>query len=317
MTTNKTIVTACDANYLWGALLLIVSIRKFNLNTKIVVSVYDFTEEQMAYLSQFPDVEVVEGINPGNQCVCVMKPQAILAAKTDWVIWMDSDCIVTHDITDLLVTTQDGIQMRFREKEENATVYRNYYKKIDKVGLIPEEVLETWRQDIGERETSRIETVGQTNCFVIHKDSYPFIYKWQSQMLKVLPSRLANVYNKKDQAYSMTDESVFNSLFAYSNEIPKISKYLLDIGNPPYLVHFGLAQKPWTGWSVKTLRYYKLVQDLLEWARIEGYSLPPIPKPMHVANRTGEYCKAYMGSIVATAKYKLSTLRYSVLRNFK
>ncbi len=317
MTIDKTIVTACDSNYIWGALLLIMSIKKFNVKVKIVVTVYDFTEDQKEFLSQFPDVEVIDGINPGKQCVCVMKPQAILAAKTDWVIWMDSDCIVTHDITDLLVTSQDGIQMRFREIEENATVYRNYYQKRDKVGFIPAEVLETWRSDVGEREKSRIKTVGQTNCFVIHKDNYPFIYKWQSQMLKVLPGRLENVYNKKDKAYSMTDESVFNSLFAFAKEVPEVSKYLLDVGNPPYLVHFGLAQKPWTGWNSKTLKYYNLVQELLEWTRMEGYALPPIPKTMLKANKSSEYLKAYVGSFIATVKYKISTFRYFVLRKYK
>jgi len=317
MNTDKTIVTACDANYIWGALLLVMSLRKFKVQAKIVVSVYDFNEKQISYLSQFPDVEVVEGENPGDQCVCIMKPQAIFSAKTDWVIWMDADCIVTHDVTDMLVTSEDGIQIRFREKEENGTVYRNYYRKTDRVGSIPEEVLSTWRYNVGEREESRFDTVCQTNCFVIHRDNFPFIYKWQDQMLKVLPGRLVNVYNKKDPAYSMTDESVLNSIMAFAKEIPVVSKYLLDQGTPPYLVHFGLAQKPWVGWNTRMLRYYDLIQELLEWSRIQGYVLPPIPKAMYRGNKSSEFFKAYVSGTLNTTRYQLSSFSRNILRKYR
>jgi hypothetical protein len=317
MNTDKTIVTACDANYIWGALLLIISLKKYNVRAKIVVNAYDFDDQQIEYLKQFPDVEVVIGENPGKQCVCIMKPQAIFSAHTEWVIWMDADCVVTKDITDMLVTSRDGIQIRFREKQENATVYRNYYRRSDTVGDIPKEVLEIWRRDLNERETSRIKTVGQTNCFVIHRDSFPFIYKWQDQMLKVLPGQLLNVYNRGDSAYSMTDESVLNSLMAFSKEMPVISKYLLDEGNPPYLVHFGLAQKPWMGWNMKTLKYYTFVQELLEWSKIQGYLLPPIPNSMRLGNKNTEFLKACYTGVTSGTKYRLSNFLRNILRKFR
>ncbi|MBN2830466.1 MAG: hypothetical protein JXR56_09125 [Candidatus Cloacimonetes bacterium] len=317
MNTDKTIVTACDANYIWGALLLIMSLKKYDVKAKIIVNAYDFDDKQVGYLKQFPDVDVIVGANPGRQSICIMKPQAIFSAETEWVIWMDADCVVTHDVTDMLITSKDGIQIRFREKKENATVYRNYYRKNDVVGDIPAEVLAAWRSDINERDESRIDTVCQTNCFVIHRDKFPFIYKWQDQMLKVLPAQLLNVYNKSDTAYSMTDESVLNSLMAFSKEIPTISEYLLDQGNPPYLVHFGLAQKPWVGWNCRTLKYYNFIQELLEWTRQQGYILPSIPKSMRIENRNSEFLKAYYTAVTSGSKYQLSNFLRNILRKFR
>ena len=166
---DKTIVTACDSNYIWGAYILVASLCYNNVKSYKKVLGIMLSEEEKQLLEQFPDTEVINSTRETDRSVCLMKPHAIFAAETDLIAWMDSDCLVTGDITDFIFAEDDEIQIRFRSPEENAGVYRNFYGKNDKIGLIPEKVLNTWKTDVDDLATSQIDTVCETNCFVIKK----------------------------------------------------------------------------------------------------------------------------------------------------
>src|SRR5690554_6594888 len=100
------------------------------------------TDDEQELLTQFPDTEVINSNRISDKSVCLMKPHAMQTAETDIICWMDSDCIVTGDVTDLIEAKDGEIQIRFRSLEENAGVYRNYYGRNDEIGLIPQKVLD-------------------------------------------------------------------------------------------------------------------------------------------------------------------------------
>lgn len=304
---NKTIVTACDSNYVWGAYILVASLCYQNVQAYKKVLGIMLTNEEQELLNQFPDTEVINSNRKTDRSVCLMKPHAIFSAKTDLICWMDSDCIITGDITDFIEADDDEIQIRFRSFEENAGVYRNYYGKNDELGLIPEKVLSTWQDDVGDLESSQISTVCETNCFVIKKKNLDFIELWQHQMEKVIVDNQLQVYDKNSVGYFMTDESALNSLMAFSSKAPKVKEYKFDKDKNKLLVHFGLNPKPWISWTKRALLHYDLTMETIEWCKVNGYKTPPIPPSLQHKTKNVEVIKANLRHFYSTFRYKVSS----------
>ena len=298
---KNTIVTACDSLYHWGAFLLIASLKFHKVKTLIHILGYQLTEREIHLLSQFSNVKVIPSNNKMQRSICTLKPDSIFSTETEWVTWMDADCIVTNNIF-ANFKMQKNFIIRFREKAENREVYRNKYSKNDVIGSIPNIVLATWQKDVGERKTSNINTVCTTNCFMIHRSHFPFIEKWKSQMDKVIPDTMSSVYDKKSLAYFMTDESVLNSLFAFLNNSPTVSEYPFDKGVKPEVVHFGLRPKPWEAWTRRDLIYYDDIQRILDWCQKEGYEIPPLPKSFQKKYKFLFILFAYLRSIAKRIK---------------
>lgn len=314
---NKTIVTACDSNYIWGAYILVASLSFFNVKSYKKVLGIMLTNEEQELLTQFPDTEVVSGNRETDKSVCLMKPHALYSAETELIAWMDSDCIVTGDVTDLIYTEKDHIQIRFRSFAENAGVYRNYYGKHDEPGLIPYKVLHTWKDDVNDLPKPQISTVGETNCFVIRKDNIDFIKLWQSQMEKVIIDNNLQVYDKSSVGYFMTDESVLNSLMAFSGKALKVDEYQFDLDHNKLLVHFGLNPKPWIHWTKRGLLHYDLTMEILEWCKAKGYRLPPLPSSFRRSNKTHEVLMANVRHYYNSLKYNVSTTLHKYHRKIR
>jgi len=308
---NKTVVTACDSNYIWGAYILIASLCYYDVKCYKKVLGIMLTNEEQELLTQFPNTEVFNSNRITDRSVCLMKPHAIEAADTEIVSWMDSDCLVTGDVTDLLEAQDGEIQIRFRSFEENAGVYRNYYGKDDELGLIPQKVLDVWKADVNDLETPQISTVCETNCFVITKNSMEFVKKWQTQMEKVIVDNNLQVYNKKSIGYFMTDESALNSLMAYSSEAPKVTEYLFDKDKDKLLVHFGLNPKPWVHWTKRALLHYDLTLEIIDWCKKMGYKTPPIPSSLKRKNKMKETIRAEINHQYNSLKYGVSSFLHS------
>jgi lipopolysaccharide biosynthesis glycosyltransferase len=304
---NKSIVTACDSNYIWGAYLLLASLAYNNVKSYKKVLGIMLSEEEEELLNQFPHTQVINSDRETDKSVCLMKPHAIFSADTDIIAWMDSDCIVTGDVTDFLDVQANEIQIRFRSFEENAGVYRNFYGKDDERGLIPDKVLKTWQEDVGDLKSSQISTVCETNCFVIHKSNFDFIKLWQTQMEKVIIDNNLQVYDKSSVGYFMTDESVLNSIMAYSSKSLNVKEYLFDKDKERLLVHFGLNPKPWIHWTKRALLHYDLVLEIVEWAKSQGYKTPPIPTSFLRTNKAKETLIANLRNYFNTSKYRVST----------
>lgn len=304
---NKTIVTACDSNYIWGAYILLASLAYYNVKSYKKVLGIMLTKEEELLLNQFPDTQVINSDRETDKSVCLMKPHAIFSADTEIIAWMDSDCIVTGDITDFLTVAKDEIQIRFRSFEENAGVYRNYYGKNDEKGLIPQKVLTTWLEDVNDLTRPQISTVGETNCFVINKENLDFIKLWQHQMEKVIIDNKLQVYDKSSVGYFMTDESVLNSIMAFSSKALKVSEYKFDKDKEKLLVHFGLNPKPWVHWTKRGLLFYDLVMEIIDWCAKEGYELPSMPESFKKHNRQKEIIRANIRYHYSKCKYNVSS----------
>ncbi len=304
---KATVVTACDSKFVWGAILLGLSLRYHKMNCYFHVLGYDLSQDEINFLESIPETKVYSTHKPNTRSVCTQKPIALALAETEIIVWMDSDCLATGNLDKFFHCCEDSIQIRWRGEAENATVYRNFYHKNDRWGAIPKAVLDTWKQDVGDLDTPQIQTVCQTNCFVIRRQHLDFIEQWHRQMDKVIPIDTVGVYAKHSPAYSMTDESVLNSLFAFSSHAPKTCQYQMDTDPEAYCLHFGLSPKPWEHWSRQSLKHYKLIMNLLIWAKAQGMKVPVYPKSFRASNYVQEKFRASLEHWFKKSRYHISS----------
>jgi hypothetical protein len=309
-----TVVTACDHKFVWGAMLLGLSLRFHEMTCAFHILGYDLSDDDIACLQSIPNCKVFSTHKTDTRSVCTQKPMAINTAETDLIVWMDADCVVSGNLEKFFICPEDRIQIRLRKPLENKSVFRNYYHRKDTLGEIPKQVLQTWQHDVADRKQSRISTVYQTNCFVLNKSHLPFIELWKNQMLKVIPADTKGVYNTKSAAYSMTDESVINSLFAFSSSAPQTAEYLMDKDPAAACIHFGLNPKPWQHFTFSALQYYDYLQELITWAKQTGIRLPQIPPSLLPENKAGEIFRARLRHTLRSCRYSLSTKMRALIR---
>lgn len=277
MNGQVTIVSACDRNFLWGAYLLVSSIARAIPGVPVHLLQTGFTAEDCEFISQFPNVKVLPLKDGDPRNVANRKAEALLSADTEYVAWLDSDCFVIGDIRKYLVPTNGEFQIRLREGWENAWVWRNHYDADDQKGEIPISVLARWREDVGQLGAPRLQTTCVTNAFVLHQRHLGFIREWQRQIAKVIPPTFAGVVDNSSPAYFMTDESVFSSLLVFSENAPPIADMQLNQDPAAHVAHFGANPKPWKRWRKHLWYSYGPVVDTLQWARDNGYKVPPVP----------------------------------------
>ncbi len=304
---NNTFVTACDSNYLWGAFLLIISLRYHGVEDPVHVMGYDLSDKERDMLQQFDNVKVYSEGRMTKRSVCTQKPDAIFSSNTEFTTWVDADCIVNGNIKNEFVATEPFFHIRFRDFHENGLVYRDRYSWGEKFGTIPEKVLKIWKWDIRERAFPTISTVCETNCFIIHKSHLPFIKRWKNQMEKVIDENTIGVYNKSSTAYFMTDESVLNSLFAFADDSPEVGVYPYDKNMDAKIIHFSLFPKPWQTWSYKNIPFYEMVMQFIHWARSRGYELPDLPYSFQPANKQKIMKEAFIRELIASVRHEIST----------
>jgi len=305
---NSTIVTACDVNYLWGAFLLVASLEKAKVKSKIKVITHGFNQKETEFLEQFSNVTTISSRYETAKSVCTQKPEALFSADTDYITWLDSDCMVEGDISNFLEPEDRKMQIRFRGSEENTTVFRDRYGKAEKPGSIPATVQEIWCKDINDLKKCVISTSVLTNCFTIHKKDIEFIEFWHNQMEKVIGEEATGVYHKDSIAYFMTDESVLNSLLAFSSNAPEIGGYPFDKIPGKKVIHFGMNPKPWEGWTLRQMNYYPLISSVINWCRENDIDLPAIPDSLKQSNFHKEYLKAFVMSNYRAIRYSVSSL---------
>jgi hypothetical protein len=272
-----TIVSACDRNFLWGAFLLAASATRFIPQVPLHLLQTGFSAEDMRLFTQFPQVTLLPLSDDDKRNVSNRKSEAILTADTEYIAWMDSDCMVMGDITDLLLPANGEFQVRLREPSENAWVWRNHYQAGEKRGTLPASVLEQWRKDVGQLDTPRVDTTCVANTFVIHRRHLAFIRQWRAQIAKVLPASDQGLIDHRSPAYFMIDESVLSSLVAFSEIAPPLSSLRLNRDPNAHVAHFGANPKPWKRWRKPFWYCHQPVLDLIAWLRSNGKSVPPIP----------------------------------------
>lgn len=282
---NCTIVSAADGNYFWGLILLTASVRNAGLTCPVHLLVRDLTQDQIDSLKALGNVSIEE-MDPGNlRNPCTWKPVALQGVDTEYVAWMDADCLIIGDISELLLPTNSEFQIRVRDKAENANAYSSLYARGETRGAVPASIQATWQQDLGERTIPRLETTVVTNCFVIHRRHMPFIAKWKMQIEKVLPLADGGVVNHDQKAYFMTDESVFSSLLAFGATAPPIANFQLNDIPEKHVAHFGVRPKPWKGWAQQTWYAYDQVMATIDYALRHCPDLPELPPSLQRKNR--------------------------------
>jgi len=289
---NLTIVSACDRNFLWGAYLLAASAARFLPETPVHILQIGFTDDDKKLLEQFPTVKVLPLADNDPRNVANRKSEALLSADTEYVAWLDSDCMVVGDITEFLIPTNGEFQIRLREPWENAWVWRNHYAPGEATGGLPKSVLDKWQTDVGQRTVPLVNTTCVTNAFVLHRRHLDFIRQWKSQIAKVIPPAHAGVVDNRNPAYFMTDESVMSSLLVFSDIAPTAAAFRLDREPARHVAHFGANPKPWKQWRLHLWYCYPHIQSLLDWAEKSGHRTPPRPWSLQKQNRLPSYLLA-------------------------
>jgi lipopolysaccharide biosynthesis glycosyltransferase len=304
---SSTIVSACDSNYFWGAFLLACSIQYNKLDTYFHLLGYKLENSEREVLSQFESCQVISVTEEISRSLCTVKPLAIKSATTDFVTWLDADCLVKGDISEKLAPNDEKFYIRFRELRENASVYLRRYQKISEFGFVAQSVLDIWKKDVAERNNPRFSTTVLTNCFTFHKKNLSFIENWEKQMEKVIPASVNSVYQSNSTGYFMTDESVLNSLFLFASTIPEIGLYPYDNDDDGFIIHFGVTPKPWQQWTIRHFQYFDYVIELLDWAARNGMNLPELPSSFQKKNRQYYLFKAYITSFYPEIKTVISS----------
>jgi lipopolysaccharide biosynthesis glycosyltransferase len=272
---SKTIVTACDHNFVWGTYLLLISLRRHGVHLPVHVVTHNLGEVDCALLHQVGGVSLFQASDEANhRNIVYQKTAAILTAESDLIVWIDSDCIVTGDITPLIDSTGEGLQIRMRPEEEIGYLFKKRYQRGEKRGTLPRKVIECWRKDVGERLTPAINTSCNAHCFAVHRKHLGFIRRWDAQIRKVIADEgSAGVVNDRSFAYFLLDEAVMSSMLAFAEGAPPLRRYDME----RFVAHFGGRPKPWQRWLLRNMEYFDEVVGLLEWAEGQGWLLPATP----------------------------------------
>jgi hypothetical protein len=286
---HQTLVTACDSGFIWGAFLLVASLRHSGCRIPMHVLARGLSAADQAVLEQFPDVHIFETADP--KPMAFLKPEALLTAQTELVSWVDADCLFTDDPTPWLRTLPGSITIGCRSRASTALMYQVYLGCLPPDEIIPRGVLDIWKSDVGERAEPAIDSTVMTALFTLHREQRWFVQRMQEQIRKLMLdfSRYKHgVFNKASYAYHLAEENVLNSLLAFAFEAPApkpLDSRLAEKHPGSCFVHFSAAPKPWQAWRPETLTHYDAVLALLDWAREQGCQTPKLTWPLRKACR--------------------------------
>ena len=99
--TNTTVVTAGDARFAWGTLLLVASMRRNGMPQPVVVGEMDWPEGMKRKVQALGHVRF-KSLPRSRQCVTCQKPLVMGCeeVETEWVCWADSDGIFVGDCSE-------------------------------------------------------------------------------------------------------------------------------------------------------------------------------------------------------------------------
>lgn len=313
---SKTIVTACDQNFAAGSFLLLASLRRHGVDIPVHILERNLPDAERRLLEQVDGVTLFPASeNATLQHMVYEKTEAVLTADSDLVIWLDSDCMITGDITPQIDATGDGLQIRMRPENEIAYLFRQRYSDDDTRGKMPRSVLDIWKKDIGERETERISTSCNAHCLVINRAWIGFLERWKNQMLKVIPQETSHIIvNERSIAYPFIDESVISSMLAFCEEVPPLTDFQFDQDPAHSVIHFGGSPKPWQRSLQRNMVWFDEIMDNLDWAEQQGWTYPG--RPWFLQRKNKAVCKvdAWFFERKRLAVHRLRDIARKILR---
>src|SRR5262245_59819719 len=117
-TAHQTVVTACDSGFIWGAFLVVASLRHSGCRIPVHVLGRALSAADKAVLEQFPDVRIFDTNDP--KPMAFLKPVALLTAQTELVSWVDADGLFTADPTPWLHAFPGTISIGSRSRSSTA-----------------------------------------------------------------------------------------------------------------------------------------------------------------------------------------------------
>ncbi|MBM3289842.1 MAG: hypothetical protein FJY92_06785 [Candidatus Hydrogenedentes bacterium] len=310
-TFNNTIVTITDRGFLIAVYLLLLSIKYFRVRARIHILCVNLPAKDKEYLRQFAGVKLFDADPANTMNPCTRKAEAILTAEgngSEYITLLDGDDVLTGDITPYL-SPGVGLSTRIKTPQEDAALFARSYVPGEIPGFVAQSVLDVWKRDVAERETPRITYTVAGGNLTIHRQWLDFVRKWHAQMMKVLPHVDPRCsHDHQSHAYFQTDESVLVSLLAFAHEAPAILPGLFDQDPKTYVAHLGPEPKPWVLLPVSKLRYFTLIANLFEWAKSQGYTVPPLPWTFKRKNRGFVYTSAYLYEVYRGIRRNVSKL---------
>lgn len=295
---DNTFVTITDKTYLVVVFLLLLSIKYHRIKAGINVLCVGLTDEQKRYFTQLDNVRTFDGDPANTRNPATRKAEAILTAENDgvsYVTLLDGDGLVTGDITPYL-SPGEGFSSRMKSPAEEERNFYTHYEAGEARGGIPRKVLEVWRTDVGECDEPKLANTVTSGNLTIHRSCFDFMRKWHDQMMRVLPLDDPGMpYHIGNFAYPQMDESVLNSLLAFAEDAPVVLPGKLDVDPNAYVAHLGPAKpRPWKLLRYEKLKYFNLIVDLVDWAKEQGYDVPPLPWTFQRRNRVIVFGAAYI-----------------------
>ena len=279
-----TIATAGDARYLWGLFLLVASARKAGMDVPFLVGTRGFSPRDSRVLAGLGGVEQLP-LDGSRRSLTCLKSEVMLAARTPFVVWADSDAFFTGDVSDMLLPgREEEIHFRLRAPDEMPSAFPP--RRFGGDGrAVPPAVLDAWRADVravagSAREAPRYATTG-SGCFLAlslarHR---PFLEIWDALQKRVLPDRDVGVVDRSLAHYHQLDESTLNACLQFVPDAPRVQDvFRMDKDRERLFVHFIARPKPWEGWTRRALRFFGAYVSVVEWAEASGLELPgPLP----------------------------------------
>ncbi|MEI6656043.1 MAG: hypothetical protein WCP45_14865 [Verrucomicrobiota bacterium] len=291
--TDLTLVTAADQNYFWGLYLLAASVERGHLGQRLVIFHTGLNPDSARCLHQFSRVELRQFTKTSPFGLHCRKAEAMVEVDGEYIGWLDSDCLVIGDLNECIIPLNGQIQARMRTPQETRADLRRFYQRGETPGGLPRVILDSWRADVGERATPRIDAMVPSNVFIMHARFKPFLEHWDRQIHKVLDPACGTLDARKP-AYFLTDESVLNSLLAFADFAPEVAPYRLAAKHHHHIAHFMGSPKPWVRWLPRNLFYLPHVIALLEWLVQQGLEVPPLPPSFQASRQTRSVIEAHV-----------------------
>ncbi len=297
---DNTVVTASDMNYFWGVLMLVASMRCHGMQEPVIVCGIEYSDEAKDILQQFPDVRIVD-VPRGKLSLTCQKPNAMLLAETKFVTWADCDAFFHGNCSALLTPQNENfIHVRRRSLAENRRVYPQ-----SSSGAIPDDILDLWRTDVGERTEARFDTCCSACFLSLATNQRVFLERWRDQMKQVLPEGDIGVVDRRSKAYFQTDESVLNSLLCFLKEAPEVTaNFQLNKNQEALFIHFVAHPKPWHGWSSYAFPHFDRYVAVAEYLLNNHFKLPGGSMPYSLLRKNKLFCRLLIKPLLIRHKLK-------------
>lgn len=288
---DNTIVTAGDANYLWGLFLLIASMRAAGMDEPVIVGTKGFSSAEAAVLTQFGGVRLVSLDHAAHSLTCY-KAEMMLHAETPFVTWADSDALFTGNCSNLL-TPPDAAQIHVRRRGA-AEMGLAFPPPYDLARILP-----TWRGDVASAAGIDIAAIPDVTaadvaafrscsaCFLsLARSQERFLRVWHTLMMR-LPKGDVGVVDRSLACYHQLDESCLNAALAFLPDAPRVTAtYALDKDSSRLFAHFVGSPKPWVSWTPSAFRFFDATVRVVAWAEREGLTLPgPVPLSLRASDK--------------------------------